>query len=144
MDEREREREKEEQVRAIVVIGIIKIRGLKLFRFMPALLSSCGAGAPVTRRDSIPGNKFHALFRTRPRCNPRSMEAILWKKSFLISRPSSACLQPCVCIVRTRLPAVFHLSRKRKTRTATKCPRTGSLPGDIAVYKAVEKKKGFC
>lgn len=67
---------------ADVVIGIIKIRGLKLFRFMPALLFRCRA---VTRSDSIPGNKFHALFRTR-RNAPQSMEPILWKKSFLISR----------------------------------------------------------
>lgn len=37
------------------------------------------------RSDSIPGNKFHALFRTR-RNAPQSMEPILWKKSFLISR----------------------------------------------------------
>jgi len=74
----------------IVVIGIIKIRGLKLFRFMPALLSSCRrAVAPVTRRDSIPGNKFHALFRTRawpmrpppPPSPPVAMEAILSKKN---------------------------------------------------------------
>lgn len=83
----------------IVVIGIIKIRGLKLFRFMPALLSSCRRVGDEARFDS--GEQISCIIQDpdpgamQP---PRSQwkRSSLGKKSFfnLSSRPNNARVGP--------------------------------------------------
>lgn len=65
----------------IVVIGIIKIRGLKLFRFMPALLSSCRRAGDEAGFDS--GEQISCIIQDpgpADATTPVAMEAILSRK----------------------------------------------------------------
>jgi len=98
---RTRARYEEARVRlcVIVVTGIIKIRGLKLFRFMPALLSSCRRAGDEARFDS--GEQISCIIQDP---GPGAMQlprsqwkrSSLGKKSFfnLSSRPNNARVGP--------------------------------------------------